>query len=66
MATREPWSRRYEAAAERAERIEAAELPVHELALAAEAPRWFQHVASVYHLLDTVAETMDLGGDDRA
>ncbi|WP_043735478.1 hypothetical protein [Nocardia asiatica] len=62
MSAREPWFRSYEAAAERAERIEVAELPVHELALAAAAERWFDAMPP-FSLLDTVAEAM---GDDDA
>lgn len=61
---REPWFRRYEAAAERAEQVEVEELPVHELALAVAAEHWFEAVAP-FSLLDTVAEAGDLGGDDR-
>lgn len=62
MAAREPWFRPYEAAAERTERIEIAELPVHELALAAAAEHWFEAMTP-FSLLDTVAEAM---GDDDA
>ncbi|WP_280474808.1 hypothetical protein [Nocardia asiatica] len=42
---------------------ETAELPVHELALAAEPSRWLDAIEPA-SLLDTVAEAMDLGGDD--
>ncbi|WP_454199519.1 hypothetical protein [Nocardia sp. Marseille-Q1738] len=52
--SREPWFHQYEAAAERAEQIEVEELPVHELALAAAATVWFQHIA----------EATDLGGEE--
>ncbi|MCC3333534.1 hypothetical protein [Nocardia abscessus] len=62
MAAREPWFRPYEAAAERADRRHAEELPVHELALASAAEHWFEAMTP-FSLLDTVAEAM---GDDDA
>lgn len=63
MAVREPWFRPYETAAAHADRVEAEELPVHELALAAAAEHWFEAMPP-FSLLDTVAEATDLGGED--
>jgi hypothetical protein len=63
VAKREFFFDKYLAAAERADRRETEELPVHELAMALAAEHWFEAIAP-FSMLDTVAEAM--GGDDCA